>query len=242
MYLRNRLPIAVFLVLLTLVLLPLAGCYTAPTDTELQVTYRNAVADARNAEPSEISRNLEAIVYYNPDLVWEGKPCESRILLLTWTSWDGYKAGEAMTTSRDTWVIIPKELKGFCWQSRFLAGDRLVLRLEQLYGIPLHSGKKWFVEMWANTDDVLRPSPDPDITDHEAELDFPRWVDAPYRQWFNDFKSNSYGENGYPWTRLGYTYDWGNPKSEVGLSEFIIKAGATITVHSVSGTLDYPKN
>ena len=46
-------------------------------------------------EPDEICRTLEAIVYYNPELTWEGQPGASRVLLLTWTSWDGYndKAG-----------------------------------------------------------------------------------------------------------------------------------------------------
>jgi hypothetical protein len=43
----------------------------------------------------------------------------------------------------------------------------------------------------------------------------------------------SYSNTGYPWTRLGYTYDWGNPKSEIGLSEFVIKNGAPIKIHSV---------
>lgn len=28
---------------------------------------------------------------------------------------------------------------------------------------------------------------------------------------------------GWPWTRLGYTFDWGDPTSAVGLSEFILK-------------------
>ena len=27
----------------------------------------------------------------------------------------------------------------------------------------------------------------------------------------------------YPWTRLGYTYDWGNPRNLVGLSEFVLR-------------------
>ena len=40
---------------------------------------------------------------------------------------------------------------------------------------------------------------------------------------------------GYPWTRLGYTYDWGNRKNHVGASEFVIrldpaKDNATVTV------------
>jgi hypothetical protein len=228
-----------------LLLLPIASCRTsAPTDAQLQAAYRNAVADAQIAEPDEICGDLEAIVYYNPDLTWEGQPGDSPVLLLTWTGWDGYndRTDETMTASRDIWTIIPKQLKDFCEQNRSLTGDRLVLRLEELYGLPPHDGKKWLVEIWANPDDVFRPSPDPDITDHEAELDFPGWVDAQYRDWFNTLRSKSYGENGYPWTRLGYTYDWGNPKSEVGLSEFIIRAGATMQIHSVSGTLEYCRN
>jgi len=44
---------------------------------------------------------------------------------------------------------------------------------------------------------------------------------------------------GYPWTRLGYTYDWGNPDSEVGLSEFVITAGATIKIENVYETAAY---
>ena len=72
---------------LGLLLLSTAGCTTAtPNDAELQATYRNAAIDAQISEPDEISRNLEAIVYYNPNLTWEGQPGASRVLLLTWTS------------------------------------------------------------------------------------------------------------------------------------------------------------
>lgn len=74
MHLSNRWSIAVVtLVLLVLALLPIAGCDVSPADADLPAAYRNAVADARNAEPSEISRNLEAIVYYNPGLEWESR-------------------------------------------------------------------------------------------------------------------------------------------------------------------------
>lgn len=43
----------------------------------------------------------------------------------------------------------------------------------------------------------------------------------------------------YPWTRLGYTYDWGNPRADMGLSEFVIKKGAEIAINSVYTTEDY---
>lgn len=203
--------------------------------TDSQTAYRNAVEDARIAEPGEISRDLVAIVGYNRDLVWEGVPGSSRVLVVTWTSWDGYNGsiGESITASRDIWVTVAPDIKDFTSKNR-LSGDKLVLRLEQLLGVPAGSGKSWFVEFWVDPDDIFRPSPDPDITDHEAELDFPRRVSPEHIEWINALKAQSYGENGYPWTRLGYTYDWGNPKSEIGLSEFVIRKDAAVQVRSVA--------
>jgi len=54
-----------------------------------------------------------------------------------------------------------------------------------------------------------------------------------YVAWFNRKKAASYGDSGSPWTRLGYTYDWGNPDSEVGLSEFVADTGAEVIIHAV---------
>jgi hypothetical protein len=69
---------------------------------------------------------------------------------------------------------------------------------------------------------------------------------VPYKKWFINRAQTVYvngsvlDENdpktwGYPWTRLGYSYDWGNPTNHVGLSEFVLridpnKNGGEITV------------
>jgi hypothetical protein len=240
----NLTKLAMAAALITLLCLFFTGCGAAPDDTALQAAYLAAIQDARVAEPGEICATLEPITWYNPDLVWEGQPGTGRVLLLTWTSWDGYndKTGANMTQSRDTWVVVPAELHEFYRKNSSLDSERLVLRLEQLYGLPPHNGKKWFVEMWADPADIFRPSPDPDTADGEAELDFPGWVDAAYKDWFNQLKSTSYGDDGYPWTRLGYTYDWGGGKNEIGLSEFVIRAGSTVGIYRVTGNLDYLKN
>ena len=44
----------------------------------------------------------------------------------------------------------------------------------------------------------------------------------------------------YPWTQLGYTYDW-NPenKSHVGLSEFVIGENKNIVIKAIYSTNDY---
>ncbi len=235
---------AAALLLILLLLTPFTGCAAAPDDNALQAAYLAAIDDARIAEPDEIYRGLESITWYNPDLVWEGAPGESRVLLLTWTSWDGYNSetGDNMILSRETWVVVPRELKEFYRDNKSLSGESLVTRLEQLYGLPPYNGKLYFVEMWVDPADFFRPSPDPDTADAEAELDFPAWVDAAYRDWFNQLASTSYGEDGYPWTRLGYTYDWGNKESEIGLSEFVIRAGSTVGINAVTANFDYLKN
>lgn len=216
-----------------------------PVPAEIQQAYLNAIQDAEVAEPHEISKNLTAIVASNTSLVWGGDSGDRRVLVVTWTSWDGYdkKVGQDMKLTQDVWVTIVPELQNVCTNPE-LPREDLTLRLEQLLGLPPRSGKTKVVEMWASPDDLFRPSPDPEITDHEAELNFPgstRFlnVSEEYIEWFNTLKRESYGKEGYPWTRLGYTYDWGNPLNEIGLSEFVVREGATVAINSVSKTADY---
>jgi hypothetical protein len=91
--------------------------------------------------------------------------------------------------------------------------------------------------MWVRPEDLFRPSPDPEITDTQAQLNFNENVSQEHVYWFNSLKNTTYDK--YPWTRLGYTYDWGNPDSEVGLSEYVLRNNSTVIVSSVSTTLDY---
>jgi hypothetical protein len=46
-----------------------------------------------------------------------------------------------------------------------------------------------------------------------------------YKDWFVNRQNTIYktSDGGWPWTQLGYTYDWGNRKNSVGLSEFVIR-------------------
>jgi hypothetical protein len=52
-----------------------------------------------------------------------------------------------------------------------------------------------------------------------------------YRNWFGNRRAYVYSQTAvnspYPWTGLGYTYDWGNPAPpHLGLSEFVINSGS----------------
>lgn len=215
------------------------------TKKKLWDDYLNAIKDAEIANSDEISKDLMAIVESNKKLVWKKEGSKKKVLVVTWTSWSGYFnwIGQPMTTTRDIWITVVPDLKEFC-KNQHRHPRNLSLRLEQLLGLPPNNGKQWFVEIWVDPDDLFRPSPDPEITDYESELDFPRpqkllTISPSHIDWINDLKSKMYGEDGYPWTRLGYTYDWGNPFSEIGLSEFVISKGAVIEIHSISYTIDY---
>ena len=207
-------------------------------EVKLRQAYLRAVKDAEIAEPAEISRELIPIVDHNPHLIWQGKPGGSRILVVTWTSPPKKDDKAAIPKAEyDVWVTVAPELKNFCRKLN-LSSRKLTLRLEQLLGLPPNSRKTVFKEIWVDPGDLFRPSPDPEITDREAGLDFPKsdkflTVDNNHICWFNKTRGNSYSNGGYPWTRLGYTYDWGNPTSEIGLSEFVIKKGAPIAIHAV---------
>ncbi|CAN5786859.1 hypothetical protein BH10CHL1_BH10CHL1_50730 [soil metagenome] len=141
------------------------------------------------------------------------------------------------------------ELKTFCQSYQATAETPTDLRLEELIGLPPHNGKTRMVELWVNSADIFHPSPDPETDDTVAELTLPAashfksaQAYAFHSDWYNlQVKLDNYDDasKGYPRTRLGYTYDWGNPQSEVGLSEFVIYANSKIKVEKVYPTAEY---
>jgi hypothetical protein len=55
-----------------------------------------------------------------------------------------------------------------------------------------------------------------------APVTFKEWYINNYNTTYKTDSPDVY-DWGMPWTRLGYTYDWGNTRNHVGLSEFIIR-------------------
>lgn len=207
-----------------------------PSVTEL---YQAALKDAEVAEASEVVDTLVAIVPENSELT---RDAAGRVLMETWTSYTGYddKIGVDTELGADVWTMVAPQMQAFCRKSG-LAGEALSLRLEQLIGLPPGAGYDRVAELWVPPEAVFRPSPDPEITDTVASLDFPADAPEAHIQWINDLKATSYSADGYPWTRLGYTYDWNPDGKEVGLSEFVVRKGATVGVKSVTVTGEYCK-
>lgn len=204
---------------------------------------------------------------------WEGTPGKSRIRVAafmdrqTYVDWyypcmfggqdkggTVHPAGGEATSilARGLWVTVVPELRNFFWTRGCESCPPTRERLVQLIGLNPRRAYDVILEMWVNPEDLYRPTPDPEITDHKAQvavqldetinvwgLDCKKWAfpdpylffstDQTYQMWFaynaaTTYYNPSAPQNTAPWTRLGYTCDWGSNKAKhVGASEFMIR-------------------
>ncbi len=235
-----------------------------PSSPELLAAYAAAIEDAKYPAPEKISRDLAPLVAATEGLIWDP---EGRILMATWTEakyyddTETYRRGESFSLHGDTWVTAVPFTRDFC-RALDLDQAMLTLRLEQLFGLPPGNGKDAFLEIWVDPTDIFRPCPDPEISDHECQVEIPvtdrddgkpwdctlkRQISGRYvtvhpghlqwmcYNWTLSYASDDPLEN-YPWTALGYTYDWGNPEDPVGLSEYIASGNSRVVFESLSPT------
>ena len=227
-----------FFPLLCVLVVLIVGIGCEHKDSEAPVDlYVEACEDAVFADTDEIYDCLVAITQDNDNLEWN----DGMVLVVTFTRFpDSYPEGERIQTWwGETWVTAVPELKTY-YEGLTVAVDNPVLRVEQILGLPKDTGNEWFAELWVNPHDLYRPCPDSEITDSVCGLTFPDNTTDAYIDWFNNQIIESYfQEYKYPWTRLGYTYDWGDPTNEIGLSEFIIRQGAEVLVEKLERFEDY---
>jgi hypothetical protein len=175
------------------------------------------------------------------------------------------EGGECPNYKWDSWVTVVPEMKTF-----FSMTQPDPLRIAQLLGLPPEvasvdgsGGYKYMLEMWVSPQDLFRPCPDTEISDSVCETELP--INSPmipdkimatsgpdygafmaYPDWFNNQTHYTYtlDSDPYPWTRLGYTYDWGS-LNHVGLSEFVLHgrkeddSGISVGIKSVKTTTEY---
>jgi hypothetical protein len=206
----------------------------------LDQMYQNAIEDAMIAKPSEIYSGLTPVMETTANLIWQGDSGNKSVLVVTFTKYaSSYPVGETVnTTWGETWVTVVPEIQTF-FHEHVDQNSNLTLRVKQLLGLPENSTGEYFVEMWVNPQTLFRPTPDNEITDTTAQLTFPASATSEDKTWFNTNIIYSYFPEKYPWTRLGYTYDWGSSNSHIGLSEFVLKQNSIVVVESVTPTSEY---
>jgi hypothetical protein len=159
----------------------------------------------------------------------------------TLTGYD-YQLGQ-QSLSRAVWVTAAPEVQQKC--RKFTEPD-LAMRLRQLLGLQPDAKFQYFVTMTVSASDVFRPATDPTTTTQWPCSDskdpacgevFPDWATSDHIKWIANQMLTSYviseshtGAYSYPWTRLGYTYDWKPGADRYGASEYVIRPGAVVVV------------
>jgi hypothetical protein len=214
---------------------------TSPAGKQLSLDEAYNESINRSMTPDRGSVNdLTPIIYSNQDLIKQGTEDNWTVLVVTWTKFNSsYPVGQNVSTWwGETWVTVAPQLQDF-FRNEVDKNTNLTLRAAQLLGLPPSNSNLYFVELYVHPADLFRPSLDNEINDTSASLTMPQNINATYKQWFDGNTISSYYPKKFPWTRLGYTYDWGNPGTSEGLSEFVVRKNATVMVRSVSPTTAY---
>ena len=235
------------------------------SDGTLWTIYSAAVEAAKFPEPGHISRDLVPIVRSNPHLTWDDN---GRVLMVTWTK-KAYYAGKegqpyALPKGVTMWLTAVPYIQRAC-QSWDLPPDRLPLRIAQAIGTPppKPGGNDSFVQVWADSRTFFRPCPDPEITDRECQATLNGrpvnkdagcpWtteqlsaayvkVSDDHLAWMCKNWSDTYlvePQKRYPWTALGYTFDWGDLLHPVGQSEYVVLPETTVWVDKIFSADEY---
>jgi hypothetical protein len=213
------------------------------------VHYKKSIEDASQPTAKKIDHKLFAITKDNTKLIWKEINGEGYILVSSWKYDTTYykndpKTGFYNTGKYTNWVTVSPELKNLCNKKGFGRKVGMDLRLKQLLGMPPTTEKKYFVEFWVRPQDLYRPCPDPEVSDLDCELAFPDGVSEEHKAEIEELRKNSYSnatwDKNYPWTQLGYTYDWNPAKPKnIGLSEFVIGKNKNVVVAGFYSTASY---
>lgn len=145
-----------------------------------------------------------------------------------------------------------------------MSNSALDMRIKQILGLPPDANYGYVNRFWVRTSDMFRPCTDPQITSSSCPTEVPAglpasvagistvdflWKQANYA-WrvpskrgssaaiscAADFNGSTGGQClGFPWTRLGYTYDWApGAKDDRGVTEFVVPKGTVVYMESVT--------
>ena len=250
-------------------------CVPARPDTErLRYNfdlYRRAVQESAQPSADSVSSSLRVIADPRPLRVvtWESAYSMAKLKKSS-QEWN-------TEAPFDIWVTVVPDIRNFCrafLQAHSTGAMQLDARLEERLGLPPQNGKIAFVEITvpdpSNPKHFFRPCRSPSVStaactpgmpdagddksksDSASQKKTAKQADdqAWYKTWFLAQYYSSFAgapSTQYPWTSLGYTFDWAlrddgkNGFVKYGESEFVIPKGAPIKVESVTATDQYCK-
>lgn len=201
--------------------------------------YQAAVVDSMVASEDEICP-LVSLTKDDKLVTWDD---QGRVLLCTWHNYpDSYPKGEKVTINWGyVWTYTDKEIATYADELK--TAEDPEMRMRQLIGFAPDSQHSTVTAFWVKPEDVLRPAYQNNATVGSMSTAFPEDMDegSEFRQWFDQNILSSYFYGAYPWTRLGYTYDWADNEKEYGMTEFIVNSGSEVEVEYTETTGEFLK-
>lgn len=164
---------------------------------------------------------------------------EGRVLLCTWHNYpDSYPEGKDVTIEWGyVWMFTDKEIASY--KDELKKSKDPETRLKQLIGLPPDCDYTTVTGFWVSPENVIRPAYRTEVDSGKMTTSFDENVDADFKKWFDGNIIDSYFDDFYPWTRLGYTYDWADNDSEYGLTEFLVSDKAEVKVEFTDTTAEF---
>jgi hypothetical protein len=153
--------------------------------------------------------------------------------VVTWTAYpDSYRQPTATLSFGDVWVTLEPEVRERC---RAFDPTSRTERLYQLLGLPKGAEQRMFVSLRVRVADMFRPCPDADVFTTSCAAQPVSAASTEHLAWMaRQSFTAAQVPGGYPWTRLGYTYDWNpNARDRYGASEYVIRGSAVVEVIGV---------
>lgn len=156
------------------------------------------------------------------------------------------KVGEHFTTPFTIWCTLAPQLQ-FFWKTFKSSHPNYkgsaLKRIQQYMGFPLDFITPYCIELWVKPSDLFRPCDNPAIDysicdphdhpdDKSSHASFLRNAELLYYP-------TGEGQPLFPWTRVGYTYDWYDLDNHVGASEFVIHSQSNVQVKSITNLEQY---
>lgn len=184
------------------------------------------------------------------------KPLSYPVAALTLTNDASWAVGQegktiALNNSYGTWITVEPEVKEIC---KGFPRDGVIDKLHYLLGLkPAVEADKAakFVRFTVAKQDngptgtgIFRPCADPD----PAKDSCANKINGPsaFVSWFANQQVFSYrkgpemSQTGYPWTRLGYTYNWDPAATDIrGAQEYIVPDKTMVTVTEIVPAAEY---
>ncbi len=213
--------------------------------------YSNALLNAAVALPREVSTHLRPVAPETPGTDW--RPFTNwvdgtttrwvRVATMKFTgswAWNNLITPGAHTMSNgwstEIWVTLYPDVRELL---STYTGTNRTLRMEKVLGLPPRPGTYGVAEFYVDPKYLFRPAVSPDI--HSSSCGLAPEPSSPYlaanplqgispgyAAWFNyTLDTRGYAaadlDNSWPWTRLGYTFDYENTAdSPFGPSEYVV--------------------